>query len=137
MEADGRLDRLGARQRFHSAADQAPGQKDDQRRHQDRASGCDQRLPAPPLGQIEGAQVEDERQQRQHVAEVSERADQVLESAQLTGLHQDELAGVLHDLAAEQGGDPCLERGERGVEVLDVRLAWILEHGGGLLLPCG
>ena len=96
-----------------------------------------QRLPAPSLRQVEGGQVQQERQQRQHEAEVAQRADEVLEPAQLAGLHHDELAGVLNRLTVEQVGDARLERGERWVELDDVRLARILEHRGGLPLHCG
>ena len=71
---------------------------------------ADQRLAAPALRQVDGAQVQQERQQRQHEAEAAQRADEVLEPAQLAGLHHDELAGVLNRLTVEQGGDARLER---------------------------
>ena len=116
------------------AAEQAPRQQDEQRGRQDPAPGRDQRLPPPSLRQVDGGQVQQERQQRQHEAEVAQRADEVLEPAQLAGLHHDELAGVLNRLTVEQGGDARLERGERGVELDDVRLARILEHRGDLSL---
>src|SRR5439155_6423117 len=99
---------------------------DEQRRRQDAASSGDQSLAAPPLCQVEGGQVETERQDRQHEAELSQPAHEGLKSRELTGAHQDELARGLHGLAAEQGVDSRLERGERSVELLDVRLARIL-----------
>ena len=76
------------------ATEQAPRQQDEERGRQDPAPGCHQCLTPPSLRQVEGGQVQQERQQRQHEAEVAERADEVLEPAQLAGLHHDELAGV-------------------------------------------
>ena len=54
-------------------------------------------IPSPDRGRPGTA-----RAQRQHEAEVAQRADEVLEPAQLAGLHHDELAGVLNRLTVEQ-----------------------------------
>ena len=119
---------VGGGHRVHSVADQAPEQEDEDRRDHDSPAGGDQGLAAPALGQVDGAEVEEERQDREHEAEVSKQADDRLHSGELVRAHQDELAGGLDGLAVEQGVDPRLSGGERGIERRDVRGARVCEH---------
>ena len=129
---------VGADDRIHhSAADQAPRQQDEQRRRQDSAPDGNHRFPAPALRQVEGAHVEQERQERKHEAEAAQRAHQVLEPAELVRLHKHELSGVLNGLAVQQRGHTGLERGEGGIELYDVGLARILQHGADVLVKSG